>query len=39
MSYNYALRPGTTQKLNTNNGSTASSDVFGTQTEYVRIVG
>ena len=38
MSYNYALRPGTTvQKLNTNNSSTASA--FGSQTEYIRIVG
>ena len=38
MSYNYALRPGTTQKLNTNNSSTASA-AFGSQTEYVRVVG
>tara|TARA_R100000231_G_scaffold15168_1_gene16195 strand:+ start:60 stop:338 length:279 start_codon:yes stop_codon:yes gene_type:complete len=38
MSYNYALRPGTTQKLTTNNSSTASS-AFGSQTEYIRIVG
>ena len=38
MSYNYALRPGTTQKLNTNNSSTASA-AFGSQTEYIRIVG
>ena len=37
MSYNYALRPGTTQKLNTNNSSTASA-AFGSQTEYVRLV-
>ena len=36
MSYNYALRPGTTQKLNTNNSSTASA-AFGSQTEYVRV--
>ena len=38
MSYNYALRPGTTQKLTTNNSSTASS-AFGSQTEYIRVVG
>ena len=38
MSYNYALRPGTTQKINTNNSSAASS-AFGSQTEYIRIVG
>ena len=38
MSYNYALRPGTTQKLNTNNSSTASA-AFGEHTYYVRIVG
>ena len=38
MSYNYALRPGTTQKLNTNNSSTASA-AFGSQTEYIRVVG
>ena len=38
MSYNYALRPGTTQKINTNNSSQASS-AFGSQTEYIRIVG
>jgi len=38
MSYNYALRPGTTQKLSTNNSSTASA-AFGSQTEYIRIVG
>ena len=31
-----SLRPGTTQKLNTNNSSTASA-AFGSQTEYVRI--
>ena len=36
MSYNYALRPGTTQKINTNNSSQASS-AFGSQSEYVRI--
>ena len=38
MSYNYALRPGATQKINTNNSSAASS-AFGSQTEYIRIVG
>ena len=38
MSYNYALRPGTTQKLTTNNSSTAST-AFGDHTYYVRIVG
>ena len=38
MSYNYALRPGATQKLNTNNTSTRS-DAFGNQTNYIRIVG
>ena len=38
MSYNYALRPGTTQKINTNNSSAASS-AFGSQTEYIRVVG
>ena len=34
MSFNYGLRPGTTQKLNTNNSSTQSA-AFGSQTEYV----
>ena len=38
MAYNYALRPGTTQKINTNNSSTASA-TFGDQTNYIRIVG
>ena len=38
MSYNYALRPGTTQKIYTNNSSQASS-AFGSQSEYIRIVG
>ena len=38
MAYNYALRPGTTQKINTNNSSTASA-AFGDQTNYIRIVG
>tara|TARA_B100000214_G_C23950626_1_gene620304 strand:- start:1371 stop:1649 length:279 start_codon:yes stop_codon:yes gene_type:complete len=38
MSYNYGLRPGVTQKLNTNNSSTAST-AFGVGTEYVRVVG
>ncbi|BAQ89229.1 hypothetical protein [uncultured Mediterranean phage uvMED] len=37
MSYNYALRPGTTQKVSFTGSSVASSNVFGTQTEYVRI--
>ena len=38
MAYNYALRPGTTQKINTNNSSAASA-AFGDQTNYIRIVG
>ena len=38
MSYNYALRPGSTQKINTNHASAAST-AFGAQTEYIRIVG
>jgi len=38
MAYNYALRPGTSQKINTNNSSTASA-AFGEQTNYIRIVG
>ena len=28
MSYNYGLRPGVTQKLNTNNSSTASTAYY-----------
>ena len=39
MSFNYGLRPTKTQKIATNNGSSSAvADVFGTQTEYVRIV-
>jgi hypothetical protein len=36
MSYNYALRPGTTQMLTPAGASTASSS-FSSQTEYVRV--
>ena len=37
MSYNYALRPGTTQKVSFTASSVPCSTVFGTQTNYVRI--
>ena len=37
MSFNYALRPGTTQKVSPSGSSAATAAKFGTQTEYVRI--
>ena len=37
MSYNYALRPGTSQKVSFTASSVACSNVFGTQTRFVRI--
>jgi len=36
MAMNYALRPGTTQKLSPS-GSSVASSAFGSQTEYVRV--
>ena len=37
MSFNYGLRPTKTQKISISGSSSAVADVFGTQTEYVRI--
>jgi len=37
MAMNYALRPGTTQKVSPSGSSVATSNAFGTQTEYVRV--
>ena len=37
MSYNYALRPGTTQKGSPSGSSAATATAFGSQTEYVRV--
>jgi len=37
MSFNYALRPGTTQKISPSGSSVATSTAFGSQTEYVRV--
>ena len=37
MSFNYGLRPTKTQKIASGGSSSAVADVFGTQTEYVRI--
>jgi methylmalonyl-CoA mutase cobalamin-binding subunit len=37
MSFNYGLRPGTTQKLSPSGSSVATSTGFGSQTEYVRV--
>nr|BAR31580.1 hypothetical protein [uncultured Mediterranean phage uvMED]BAR31636.1 hypothetical protein [uncultured Mediterranean phage uvMED] len=38
MSFNYGLRPIKTQKISSSGSSSAVTDVFGSQTEYVRIV-
>ena len=38
MSFNYGLRP-TTHQGKTSGGSSAQSAAFGSQTEYIRIVG
>ena len=38
MSYNYGLRPGSTQKLTTNNASQPST-AFTAGTTYIRVVG
>ena len=37
MSFNYALKPGTTQKVSPSGSSAATGNAFGSQTEYVRI--
>jgi len=37
MAFNYALKPGTTQKVSPAGSSAATSNAFGTQTEYVRV--
>ena len=37
MSYNYALRPGTSQKVSFTASSAPCSNAFGTQTRFVRI--
>ena len=37
MSFNYALKPGTTQKVSPSGSSAATAAKFGTQTEYVRV--
>ena len=37
MSFNYALKPGTTQKVSPSGSSAATANKFGTQTEYVRV--
>ena len=37
MSFNYGLRPTKTQKISSSGSSSAVANVFGTQTEYVRI--
>mgnify|MGYP005729822053 FL=1 len=37
MSFNYGLRPTKTQKIASSGSSSAVTDVFGSQTEYVRI--
>ena len=37
MSYNYALRPGASQKVSFTASSVACSTAFGSQTQYVRI--
>jgi hypothetical protein len=37
MAYNYGLRPGVTQKISPSGSSVATSNAFGSQTEYVRV--
>jgi hypothetical protein len=37
MAMNYALRPGTTQKVSPSGSSAATATAFGSQTEYVRV--
>ena len=37
MAFNYALKPGTTQKVSPSGSSAATATAFGSQTEYVRV--
>ena len=39
MSYNYALRPGTSQKVSFTASSVPCSNAFGTQTRFVKECG